>query len=335
MKSRFYMVLLALLIVANAYSQQSQSLPTALFSQNIRLDDGDSICITPEYPSDEFCSREKLIVEKYKNQIMSSAILKSFEIQKHEEEVFDLIDYNTYRVYKKHPLYDNCTMFSSDYFHGLLKVKAVRKFGYKLLSDILVDYCRYFPKDFRVAVIGDLEETLDTIKKCKKHHYECVDDCLRVDGQMNHDLAYTLEGFIARRICLEGIPASELEDFVKELLKRIKSVDTKDNPDILFKTTINNELSYCLGISGPCFISEKTGKKTIPYDTIHLLPYSYYYGQKVFYNKGYDGTFYKICNQNHNRDGCKPLGRYYKDVRELIIDAEGNEIYRNKAKPED
>lgn len=351
MKHRLFLLSLSLFVMVQAYSQltlqpgsstssvsANLSAPSALFFKSFQLRDGEAICVTPQYPSDEYCGEEKSIANKYYNQLISSGVLKAFDIHKHEKELRQYME--EAQLYNNNPLYEYSYMFSRDtYYHSLAQVKAVRGFGCRVISDMLVDYCEYFPKDFKTKIVSELTDVLMTIKKCKKHRYECVEDkwgdlCLSVDGKINNSIAYSLEGFIARRICMDNIPVSEMELFVSSLLKKLKSVNTESNPDILYKVTINNELSYCLGIEGPFFISEKNRKKTIPFNDRRYLQYYNSYGQKVFFSNGSDGRFYRICNQDCYNGIWKPLPQYYKDIRELILSAEGEEIYRSNAIPE-
>ena len=348
MRSKLLLVFLSMFMVVNVYSQLTPALtpvtpskpstqmnssnPSALFFKSVLLRDGDSICLTTQYPSVEYCSQEMKIINKYRSQIMSAGILKSFDIQKHENELSGLMNEDAYGLYDGYPSYYRLYgLFYSRYFRNLIKVKAVREYGFQVLGDMVVDYCSYFPKDFKTKVVTELKSVQKTIKTCKKHLYSCVEDKygthLSVDGRINDDIAFTLEGMIARRICMDNIPISELEEFVLSLLKRLDKVNTDSNPDVLYKVTINNELSYCLGIEGPYFISEKNKKRTIPYVDEDLL-ISTYYGQKVFCNNGADGRFYKICNQKCYRGEWGPLPKYYEDTREIILNAEGKLLYR-------
>ena len=73
-------------------TSSSSSDPSALFFKSVQLRDGDSICVTPQYPSNEYCSYEKRIINKYHDQIMSAGILKSFDIQKHGMELRELLE---------------------------------------------------------------------------------------------------------------------------------------------------------------------------------------------------------------------------------------------------
>ena len=332
MKYRLFLMVLSMFTVAHVCAQSTlPSVPSALFSKSVVLNDGDSIGVTPQYPSDELCAREKEIINKYTDQILSSGILKSFEIQKHEEDLRNLMTWNFYGKYIDRTITSGFYLYN-DYFRNLLKVKAVRVFGRQLLSDLAVEFCSYFPKDFKAKLISELEDVVITLNKCKKHRYACVDESLSVDGKIDNELAYTFEGFIARRICLDNIPVSEMEDFVESLLKRLRDTNTGYNDDVLYRVEINGELVYYLGTGGPFFVSEKNRKKTIPFDNQNYLNYISY-GQKVFYNAGDDGRYYRICNQYFYNGEWKPLYRGYDDVREIILDPEGVEIYRNNTKP--
>lgn len=330
MRNKLLLALLSLLVVANVYAQSPSH--SALFYRSVRLFDGDSICLTSYYPDDDKCVKEKAIYNKYYDQVMSAGVMKIFDIQKHEDELKDRPRCGSF--YCKHPLLWNTGMFSRDeYYHSLVRVKDVRDVVSGIVSDMLVDLCKYFPKDFKTEVLSELQEIKNTIQVCKKHRYECVDGELYVDGVVNNEVDY-LEGFVARRICMDGIPISEMETFVSKLSDRLKSINTDGNADVMSEVTINNELSYCIGIEGMFLFSEKNKKKTILFDDVwHSRSTSI--GQKVFYTNGPDGGFYKICNQYINKGEWGPLYKSYNDVRELILTAEGNEIYRNKTKPVD
>ena len=331
MKNKLLLALLSLLVVANVYAQAPSH--SALFFRSVRLFDGDSICLTSDYPDDDKCVKEKAIYTKYYNQVMSAGILKIMDIQKHEDELKGFPRCGSF--YCTHPLLWNAGMFSRDeYYHSLVRLKDVRDVLYGIASDMLVDLCKYFPKDFKTEVLSELREIQNTIQVCKKHRYECVDGELHVDGVVNNEVTYGLEGFVARRICLDGIPVSEMEQYVSSLLKRLESVNTDGNADVLSEVTINNELSYCVGIEGLFLFSEKNKKKTLLFDD-EWYSRTPSIGQKVFYTKGPDGGFYKICNQAVKKGEWGPLNKYYNDVRELILSAEGKEIYRNKTKPVD
>lgn len=249
-------------------------------------------------------------------------------------ELRELLESDAYGLYNGYSSYGRLYgLFFRDYFRNLIKVPAVREYGYRVMGDMLVDFCSYFPKDFKEKVDDELKELLKTIKKCKKHQYGSIMgqegwNHLTVDGRINDDVAYTMEGMVARRICLDNIPASELEDFVYSLLSRLKSLDMRNNPEVLYKVTINNELSYCYGIEGPYFISEKNGMRTIPFVKKDYL-LSSYYGQKVYCNNGSDGRYYKICNQRNSRGEWVPLPNYHNDTREILLNSEGALLYRN------
>ena len=355
MKYKSTLSLLFVFLVATAYSQITPAKPTtsnpsitpsgpqkplssnpsALFYKSFQLRNGDSAYLTPYYPSIEYCSYEKTIARKYHDNIVSSGILMSFDIRKHDKELLEMMQDEVVGLYSAaYPAYYRLWgLFYDGYYRKLVKVRDLRKFGYGILTDMLVELCQYLPKDYKTKLVAELKEVQQTIKKCKKHRYECVTNSwggcdLYVDGRERDDIAGTLEGMIARRICMDGIPANELEEAVNSILGKVNDVVTTNNADVLYKVTINNELSYCLGINGPYFISERSRKKTVPFDDKENLK-SDYYGQKVFYNVGTDGAFYKIRNERCYDGRWSPLPAYFDDVRELVINAEGKLIYKN------
>jgi len=329
-------------MVVNGYSQltpNSSSLSlqssavSARFLNSVRLSDGDSVCVTIQYPSEEYCAREKKICNKYENQILAAAALRSFEIEKHGDELRRLLEYGVVGLYNGYPFqYRMYSLFMNSYFRGLVKTKSARDYGYKVMTEMAVELCEYFPKDFKVKLVSELTELQNTIKKCKNHRYACIKDNngflrLSVDGTINDDIAFTMEGLVARRICMDNIPASELDSFVTSLLNKLKQVKNENSPDVLYMMTINNELNYCLGIDGPFFISEKSKKRTIPFGNKDYM-LSNYYGQKVIFRDGSNGKRYVIRNQRLNQGTCEPLPQYYNDIKELILDGDGNEISR-------
>ena len=338
MKYKFLLVMLLVFMVAPGYSQLSsqltpQSTPmSARFFNSIRLSEGDSICVSIQYPNEEYCARERKICTNFKNQVLSASALRTYEIDKHEDDLNRILEYSVIGLYDGYPFqYRMYYLFSNSYFRGLIKTKAAREYGYKAVTDLAVELCNYFPKDFKVKLVSELTELQNAIKQCKKHRYEGIKDNdgilhLYVDGRQKDDLAYTMEGMVARRICMDNIPAAELDVFVTSLLNKLKQVKTENAPDVLYMMTINNELSYCRGIEGPFFIFENNKKKTLPFENKDYMLTSSY-GQKVIYRKGSNGGY--IIRNQYLRDGaCSPLPQYYRDLHELILDSRGNEISR-------
>ena len=203
-------------------------------------------------------------------------------------------------------------------FRKFIKNKLARDFLAKTFGDMVVELCRWYPKDFKTKCLTTLEYCLEFIDNIPKHKYEIYLNELFVDGT-GYD-GRGIEGFIIRRIINDNIPKEEMKQYFENLYQRIQSVDVSNNAEVLYSVDINKELKYCLSATGYYFLIN--GRKISLYDSeiqdylkrFHYLDYvpSWDYDLKnVKYIYNENNSYYIITTQS----------------KKILIDKQGEILY--------
>ena len=327
--------LLLLMILFGSVAAQS-----AWMSGRITISDGDSVVVTPQYPSPRFSATETAIGEKYADEILSSALLRALNIQDYETEIRDAMRENCYGLYtdvrirKAYCCFENVKAVNyvgdkfADYIVKMVKIKKVREYLFSVASRVLSEFVAYYPKDFKQTLITSLEDIQQFMEDMPRHTYQVAQGTyseydLFVDGRENDDIPGTINGFILRRILIDGVPASEIKGYVASLLKTLKGVKNGKNPDILCKVTINDEIVYCLTSSGSYFQPKKGGRVTpVKHPCIWMD-----FAQCVTVIPDKKINYYRIRNGKYDEAGkWSPFTSDY-EMTELLMDSKGELVY--------
>lgn len=339
------------------------SAQTNLLYNNISLQDNETFVIKHDYYSHSLQQKESEIAYKYFNKIIQSPLMRSVGIQDtfHLQRWDDNTIIDTVSNYLKDFLYGNFTdehssaplymatefyskSFSSridenigQYFHKFIKIKKVREFSVKILGDMLIDFCKVYPKDFKQKIITTLQDAKLFILKIPQHKYTIINGKLFTDGVLDCE-SVTMKGFIIRRILTDKIPREEILGYINNLLTRIQTVDVSKNKDVLEIYNINDEFEYIICCIGNYLQNKKSKKKySFLSDDIKKDLQTYFY---ISFNRyrypAYNNCFkvvyfYKDITIKYFKDINSELSYYtfqYKDndISKITIDNKGNVI---------
>ena len=327
--------ILFLALIGSTLSAYGQ---TAWSQFDISLGDGQEYVMS-YYPLDNPCAeREARLVEKYKGRTMESPLLRAIGIGAFENEVQEAIGENVQRVYLEQGLYETFIGGGEfhDFFHKIMKSPRVRDVLFDLASGLICDLCRIYPKDFKDSLVEQIMETKGTVYELGRHHYEVRhlpdwgrNPVLFIDGRMAHEDSFGFEGFLIRRIVMDGFPASEMAGYLDRLLDKVESVEVGENPDVMERIRVNDELSYLITAKGNYYVAEKSGVRLYPYEP---GTYEQFYKMtKVQCIKDRTSRIYKITNgslvsspEKHWVDDTSPDSR-----GTIIIDDRGDILFRD------
>lgn len=350
-RKRIIQSVLCVIVMCVCVSSFAQS---AMFSKQVDLKTGDSLILSPNYPTypKEAHKKEMAIANKCADEILSSGLLKAFDIDKYGKGIREIIRYNCDKLYIDGGVDDFCINIYSgvksddfdwdgyyDFLHKIVRVKAIRGFGYKVLTKLLVDFASYYPKDFNNELIATLKDLSFFIGDMKHHKYtvvkstyegrECCPE-IYIDGKGSNISPYSIKGFILRRIFLDEVPAEEIKKFVSSLSAKLKATNKENNYDIFYKVTINDEIDYCYTAAGAYFYSKKTKQKVYSCELLYNRIYS---AQRVFAIKDADKTYYKIYNGWYDDDWKKRwcyFSKFDKDYKYVLMDSAGQILFKEK-----
>ena len=326
-----------ILFLALTVSTVSAYGQTALSQFDVSLGDGQEYVMS-YYPLDNPCEEQEAgLVETYIGKTMESPLLRAIGIGAFEEDVRGTIGENVRGVYIKKGFY-NAFVGSygfQEFCHKLLRSPKVRDVLFDLLSGIVCDLCRIYPKDFKDSLIEAIIEMKGTVEELGTHQYEArhLEDwgenpVLFIDGRMAHDDSFGFEGVLIRRVLLDDLTFAEMSDYLDRLLDKVGSVDVRENPDVMERVRVNDELSYLVTTNGNYYVAERSGVKLFPYE-----PGSYeqfYEMSKVQCIKDRTSNMYKITNgtlvsspEEHWQDATDP---HLEGV--MIIDDRGEILFR-------
>lgn len=314
---------------------------SAWLAERINIPNGDSVVVTPQYPSPRFSATETAIAEKYADEILSSALLRAMSVQDYEEDIRAAMRENCYGLYtdvrirKSYCCFENIKGVNyvrnkfSDYLLKMVRIKKVREYLFSVGSRVLSEFVTYYPKDFKQTLITSLEDIQQFMEAMPHHSYKVMEGRytrydLYVDGKLNEEIPGTINGFILRRILIDEVPADEIKGYVTSLIKTLKGVKNGRNPDILCKVTINNEIIYCLTSSGAYFQPKKGGDQVTP--SKHPCMWGDF-AQCVTAIHDKKINYYRIRNGVYDKKGqWSPYTDDY-DLKELLIDSNCELIY--------
>lgn len=281
------------------------------------------------------------IQEKYVKQLLSNPILKTMGIdecpsnewgnpwrgnQSPVSESFADIINSQIISSGISPYYRQClcpangTYFKSTYkfLHKAIKNKKIRELSIEILGNMLVDLCKYYPKDFKQKVLRTLKSTLNFVNDMYKHKYEIIGSWNRlfVDGYQNRDLSFTIEGFIIRRVITDKVPKEEIKGYLNKLITKLQAIDTSENKDILSVIKINDRLKCCFSCSEFYFVINNKKIRIKEYDNPK-------YEWVDYYNVPYMDITHLQDNDNHTFYSIE-----FKNLdKKLLISNEGEVVY--------
>lgn len=290
---------------------------TSILSEDIKLRSGDTLILPygrtteKEYVNSLSCWWDPGVIrgikvdniyKKYKEIVVSEPLLRVIGFDSLDKKMLinDMKDAIEYSYISVTPItFYVFYTFGEDggspsIYHKAIRIKKIREFITNICGDILVELCKYYPKDFKEKIINTINYCLNFINtEMPKHKYEIVKGHLFIDKELlplSPAQAYNWDKFIIRRIIKDEIPKEEINLFLNNLLQKIQTIDVSNNKDILRKTTINNELTYCYSTLGDYFIINN--KKNILYDEKRR--------KDMFINKVY---FLPIIKLQYVKDG--------------------------------
>lgn len=269
--------LLPILLLLSSLSVFGQS---AMFHSSLTLGD-EQLQVMPYYPKDDPCRDQEIeIANKYINEALSSPLLKAIGISGFENDVKEAITANITMAYNDerfNPVICRVRIFYNDEFnkflHKIIKSTKVRDLLFDILSNLICDVCRLYPKDFKSEVVNKIKKSLAFVSTMNNHKYEAVnldtwmqEQKLYIDGKENEEIAVGIEGFLIRRVITDGFTIPELTGYLEKLLKKVETVDVSDNSDVLKSVSINDDLTYYITATGNYYLANKTKTKILPYN---------------------------------------------------------------------
>lgn len=316
---------------------------TSMFNNVIPLYNGKSVELSPSDELSKCESTEKGIANKYYQLISANVIVKVMANPEELEELKSCIDENclmAYNYVRNNPVFHISPIYyekANSLLHKLIKIPKIRKFGLNLISDMLVDFCRYYPKDFTNQLLTDLKCMQSFLYKMDQHKYEAIlgiapgEYALYVDGKEDIELSLGLEGFIIRRIIIDGISKDEISLSLSQLIQRIQSLDISSNSDILSKISLNG-INYCVTAVGNYYCTTGYDNKIFPYEQ-NLKPfrgcqYEFMYGESTISRlEDNTGEYYLIERSGNcwEVNGGEVVDK--SSNKKILIDKQGNIIY--------
>lgn len=316
----------------------SATAQSAMMEGRITIANGDSAVVTPMYPSPSLSEKEIAIGQKYADELLSSGLLRMMDIQDYEEDIRKMVQgncyglYNDVRIRKEYNCFEilkGLTWDLDSYIRKMLKIKKVREYVMSVVTRAMVDFCTYYPKDFKTNVVASLENIQLFMDQMPSHSFELVNRGdglldLYVDGRLNEKIPGTIRGFILRRILVDEVPADEIKGYVASMLKALRGAKNSSNPDVFYKISINDEINYFLTSTESYFQSKKSGVKVIPYED----PCNWQiFVQGVYVIKDEKETYYKIRNGVYGSDRVWIPDVPWAEPNEILMDSKCEVIY--------
>lgn len=293
----------------------------------IRMRDDDSVVFHSEYMErDLYENQETVLANQYFQRIMHEPLLKSVKISDYENDIKYLVGANMTEHYNNDIFTYPCCDFK-DMLHKIIRNKTVRAVGVGILSDIFVDLCKLYPKDYQRDLLQRLQSMLDFLNQIPYHEYglRYTDDeglvYFIVDGDWDYDLPLSWNGFLLRRILIDDIPVDELREYINRLMDRIENLDISDNDEVIRTVSINDDMYYCESATGNYYYFPSSSKVIYMYSDYYNRRYA---PTRVVYNtNGYSG-YYRISTGYESSK--RWLTRSSSDRNSIIVDRNGNII---------
>ena len=301
---------------------------TAMFSSSVTLGDGE-MCIMPTYDEHNPCEeQERAIASTYYERLMDNTLLRALGLNKFDSTLASNIRESVVGQYDSYYIRDHYTIdwYLGDFIIKIAKNERVRKILADTVIDLICDLCKYYPKDYKEAVLNKVKETQQFVDNMVKHTYESRDGELYIDGVAAPDDAYGIKGFIIRRVIAYDMPIDDFANTLDRLYTRVDAVDVSSNKDILRSVYINKDITYNTTANGNYYYINKTGEAIVPFfmDSIYRRRCRV---SVIHYFVGEDVAFYKIQNTYARWDYDKDKYVYYPDDGLIIIDNNGELIY--------
>ena len=241
-----------------------------MVSKKVVLNDNDVWFPTSYFDTIYTKKKELEIAEKYAKKMINSPILRALGVSDHADAIVGAFKSHCEGLYGSLEYQSTFTWNGglNKFLHEVIKHAKVREWGVSLLGDMFVEFCKYYPKDFREKTIGDLQRILARVEDMDVREYKVVGDFayLYINGkQADFRITHSLEGFVVRRILLDNVSKSEIKTHLRTLISRIEKVDTSKNAVMMAQFTINNDITFCITARENYYLFRKTNKKFIPY----------------------------------------------------------------------
>ena len=239
-------------------------------TKKITLRDNDVWFSTSYFDTTYAEKKEVEIAQKYAKKMVNSPILRALGVSDHANVIVDAFKSHCVGLYGSLEYHSQFTWNRglNEFLHKVIKHAKVREWGVSLLGDMFVEFCKYYPKDFREKTIGDLQRILARVEDMDVREYKVVGDFayLYINGkQADFRITHSLEGFVVRRILLDNVSKSEIKTHLRTLISRIEKVDTSKNAVMMAQFTINNDITFCITARENYYLFRKTNKKFFPY----------------------------------------------------------------------
>lgn len=241
-----------------------------MVSKKVVLNDNDVWFPTSYFDTIYTKKKELEIAEKYAKKMINSPILRALGVSDHADAIVGTFKSHCEGLYGSLEYHSTFTWNGglNKFLHEAIKHAKVREWGVSLLGDMFVEFCKYYPKDFREKTIGDLQRILARVEDMDVREYKVVGNFadLYINGkQADFKTTHSLEGFVVRRILLDNVSKSEIKTHLRTLISRIEKVDTSKNAVMMAQFTINNDITFCITARENYYLFRKTNKKFIPY----------------------------------------------------------------------
>lgn len=240
------------------------------------------------------------VTKQFTNEILTSNELAKNNIALFKEKIENIVSDNTISLYDRefeNPLILHVRIFYhreiNNLLHKLIQVPSVRSWMVTFVGKYLQTMCKKLPKDFSKKLIRELKIMYAYVDEMKNHKYTTKptswyeQETLLIDGKKAEDIALKSQGFIIRRVIYDDIPKEEIKRSILKIIKMVKSVNIENNPDVMLKCNINNEITYYMTSNGAYFIINATQEKIPAYWNMRVR-YEEVYGKgKYYFEHGY------------------------------------------------